>query len=189
MDAAVQAGDVIVFAKLDRSFRNRRDFENTMHTWRHTGITPVFLDLRVDGTTPQGELLLSMISAVSQFYSALLSQRSKEVWARLKREGAVVWANTILHKQGRKRRHLLDRERVVLANYVRWLHDYKGLPFQRIGERVETAIARRRSHAIRPLFERPWTVRRLSLLRASFVKYRHLVRPMAAPRESARPRI
>lgn len=78
LDNALDRGDMVVFAKLDRGFRDTRDTLWTIDVWRRRGITVRFLDIDVDSSTAAGELVLTNIAAVARFERARLGERLRE---------------------------------------------------------------------------------------------------------------
>lgn len=78
LDALLKAGDHVVIAKLDRAFRNLRDFATTMERWRKRGVYVHVLDLGVDTTTPVGELVAGIMAAVAQWESSRIGERIRD---------------------------------------------------------------------------------------------------------------
>lgn len=71
-----QAGALVV-AKLDRLSRSLLDFAGLMEQSRQQGWALVALDLGVDTSTPQGELMAAVLATFAQFERRLISQRTK----------------------------------------------------------------------------------------------------------------
>lgn len=86
---AVEAGQasVLVVAKLDRLSRSLLDFAAVMERSRRKRWSLVALDLGVDTTTPQGEMLANVLTAFAQFERRLIGQRTAEALAVKKAEG------------------------------------------------------------------------------------------------------
>jgi DNA invertase Pin-like site-specific DNA recombinase len=78
LDNILRPGDIVVIPKMDRGFRNLRDFANTEAIWRENGVCLVFLSPDVDLSTATGMLTAQVIASVSEFHSALLSERMCE---------------------------------------------------------------------------------------------------------------
>lgn len=78
LDARLQRGDQLVIAKLDRAFRNLRDFAAQMANWKQRGIVVHLLDIGMDTSTPVGELTASIMAAVAQFESARIGERIRD---------------------------------------------------------------------------------------------------------------
>lgn len=71
-------GDVVVFAKLDRAFRNTVDCLSTVQELRDRGVSVVFLDVNADLSTPQGEFFLTCLAAFARMERLKISERTKE---------------------------------------------------------------------------------------------------------------
>lgn len=85
--ADLERGDVALFAKLDRGFRNAADLCMTLDAWVARGVRIILLDLGVDTATPVGGLIAKIIGAVAEFERKMIGLRTKEVAARLKAQG------------------------------------------------------------------------------------------------------
>jgi len=81
-----EAGTLVV-AKLDRLSRSVLDFAGLMARSQKEGWALVALDLGVDTTTPQGELMAGVMSQFAQFERRLIGQRTKEALAVKKAQG------------------------------------------------------------------------------------------------------
>jgi putative DNA-invertase from lambdoid prophage Rac len=108
LNMAAERGDVILFAKLDRGFRNTKDLLNTVEVWLARGVRPVFLDLSVDASTPIGQMVLTVMGAVAQFERSRLIERIRDgVNARRAKTGTVgkaVWGTRWMgSRKGEKR--------------------------------------------------------------------------------------
>jgi DNA invertase Pin-like site-specific DNA recombinase len=86
---AVATGEVdgLVVAKLDRLSRSLLDFAGLMERSRNEGWALVALDLGVDTSTPQGELMATVLASFAQFERRLIGQRTKDALAELKASG------------------------------------------------------------------------------------------------------
>jgi DNA invertase Pin-like site-specific DNA recombinase len=73
--------DVLVVAKLDRLSRSLMDFASLMERSRDEGWSLVALDLGVDTSTPQGEMLASVMTSFAQFERRLIGVRTREALA------------------------------------------------------------------------------------------------------------
>jgi DNA invertase Pin-like site-specific DNA recombinase len=98
----------LVVAKLDRLSRSLLDFASLMERSRSEGWALIALDLGVDTSTPQGELMASVLATFSQFERRLIGQRTKDALAELKSQGVEL---------GRPR--LLDDELAVRVRSMR----------------------------------------------------------------------
>jgi DNA invertase Pin-like site-specific DNA recombinase len=86
---AVTAGqaDGLIVAKLDRLSRSLLDFAGLMERSRSERWALVALDLGVDTSTPQGELMATVLASFAQFERRLIGQRTKDALAELKAQG------------------------------------------------------------------------------------------------------
>lgn len=88
----IEAGDVLISAKLDRLSRSVYDFSSLMasatkHEWEI-----VLLEPSVDTTTPHGKFTANIFAAVAELERELISQRTKEALAVLKSNGVQLGA-------------------------------------------------------------------------------------------------
>jgi DNA invertase Pin-like site-specific DNA recombinase len=107
-------------AKLDRLSRSLLDFAAVMERSRRKRWSLVALDLGVDTTTPQGEMLANVLAAFAQFERRLIGQRTAEALAVKKAEGVklgrprslpseVVGRIWRMHRRGQSLRRIADR--------------------------------------------------------------------------------
>lgn len=87
LNEALQPGDHVIFARLDRVFRQLEDQLKTLRLWDQRGVTSHFAHEQIDRSTPHGSLIFSILGSVNQHQSEVLSLRMKEVAAKLKAEG------------------------------------------------------------------------------------------------------
>ena len=81
LHAQLRAGDYIIFAKLDRGFRSRRDADKMVHLWDDMDVNVRFLDLDVDLKSPFGRLLLGFFSAFAEWEYEIICERNRAVAA------------------------------------------------------------------------------------------------------------
>ncbi len=87
LDAAVQAGDHVCIAKLDRAFRSQRDAVVTLEAWLSRGVTVHLLDIGADTSTPVGQLTVGILAAVAQWESQRIGERIRDAKAAQRRAG------------------------------------------------------------------------------------------------------
>jgi DNA invertase Pin-like site-specific DNA recombinase len=80
----------IVVAKLDRLSRSIVDFGRLLEEARARSFNVVALDLGLDLSTPQGELVANVIASVAQWERRIIGQRTREALAVKKRQGVVI---------------------------------------------------------------------------------------------------
>lgn len=79
--------DGLIVAKLDRLSRSMIDFTGLMDRAQRKGWDLVALDMGVDTSTPQGEMLANVLATFAQFERRLISQRTKDALAQKKAAG------------------------------------------------------------------------------------------------------
>jgi putative DNA-invertase from lambdoid prophage Rac len=81
-------GDVLVFSKLDRAFRNTRNALNTLHELKERGVSVHFIDLGGDVTNDGiGSVIFTILSAFATFERERIATRIREVKQVQKAEG------------------------------------------------------------------------------------------------------
>ena len=84
----LQSGDVLIFSKLDRAFRNTRNALNTLHELKQRGISVHFIDLGGDVTNDGiGSVIFTILSAFATFERERIATRIREVKQVQKSEG------------------------------------------------------------------------------------------------------
>lgn len=77
---AVQKGDLIIFPKLDRAFRNTRNALNVLHDLKARGVHIHFIDLGGDVTgNGIGAIVFTILSAFATFEKERIATRIREV--------------------------------------------------------------------------------------------------------------
>lgn len=79
--------DALVVAKLDRLSRSVLDFAEIMETAKAEGWSVVVLDLAVDTTTTNGELIANIMIALAQWERRLIGDRTKAALTAVKARG------------------------------------------------------------------------------------------------------
>lgn len=76
----LQSGDVLIFSKLDRAFRNTRNALNTLHELKVRGVSVHFIDLGGDVTNDGiGSVIFTILSAFASFERERIATRIREV--------------------------------------------------------------------------------------------------------------
>lgn len=70
--------DGIIVAKLDRLSRSLLDFAGLMERSRRNGWAVVAVDLAIDTSTAQGELMANVLATFAQFERRLISERTRD---------------------------------------------------------------------------------------------------------------
>ena len=79
--------DVLVVAKLDRLSRSLLDFANLMAQAQREGWSIVALDIGVDTSTINGELVANIIMALAQWERRIIGQRTKDALGAVRERG------------------------------------------------------------------------------------------------------
>jgi len=88
---SLKTGDVLIFPKLDRGFRNTRDALNTLHTLKEKGVTVHSIDLGGDVTgSGVGAIIFTILSAFASFERERIASRISEVKQMRKSQGYFV---------------------------------------------------------------------------------------------------
>ena len=88
MFSNLQRGDVLIFSKLDRAFRNTRNALNTLHELKGRGVSIHFIDLGGDVTNDGiGSVIFTILSAFATFERERIATRIREVKQTQKSEG------------------------------------------------------------------------------------------------------
>lgn len=74
----VRPGDTVVIESLSRLGRSTKDLLALIEDWNHQGVKLVSLKESIDTATPTGKLLLTVLSAISQFERDITVQRTNE---------------------------------------------------------------------------------------------------------------
>lgn len=92
IEAALEAlrsgrADTLVVAKLDRLSRSLLDFAGLMNRAARERWALVALDLGVDTTTPQGEMVANVMATFAQFERRLIAERTRAALAVKRQQG------------------------------------------------------------------------------------------------------
>ena len=89
MIAALSGGDadVLVVAKLDRLSRSLVDFAALMMSSRKDGWSIVALDIGVDTSTPNGELIANIIMSLAQWERRIIGERTRSALSEVRAKG------------------------------------------------------------------------------------------------------
>jgi DNA invertase Pin-like site-specific DNA recombinase len=79
--------DVILVWRYDRFARSTQALVNALKEFQRLGVDFISYQEHVDTTTPQGELIFTVMASLAQFESALISERVRAGMARAKAQG------------------------------------------------------------------------------------------------------
>jgi DNA invertase Pin-like site-specific DNA recombinase len=117
---ALKAGDTLVVVRLDRLARSVRDLLHLLDELKKSGAKFKSLsDPWCDTTTPQGELILTVMGGLAEFERKLIRQRCEDGIKRAKVKG--VQFGRPVKLDASQRRHLAERYSAgeTLANLAR----------------------------------------------------------------------
>ena len=158
LNSVLDKGDHVVFLRLDRAFRNVKDFLATNELWETRGINAHFLDLGVDMSTANGRLTLHILASVAQWESDVKSERTKAALAERKaRNRKHCRHNPYGFKYaGRTKVAVPVEEELIIMRYLAHLRDYEELSWQKIGNRLEAVFAAREGRKMKQEWDRRW---------------------------------
>ena len=146
MNRALRKGDHVIFAYLDRVFRNTEDCLATMRQWKKRGIIAHFANVRIDMDSAMGEMLITILAACAQMESAMKSERIKGVNATLVKEGRKPNGHApigykLIGPKGKRRKMVMDWDaRRIMGEIVR-VRDKHHWPWRQISDYIETWLA------------------------------------------------
>ena len=79
LKAAVNRGDVILVARMDRLFRDVEDFRSHLRAWTAQGVELVSCTEALDCTTPTGRMIATILASVAEYERELIGQRTREL--------------------------------------------------------------------------------------------------------------
>ena len=169
LNGALRDGDHVIFAYLDRVFRNTEDCLGTIRTWRARGITVHFANLHVDANSAMGEFLITGLAAGARMESALKSERNKEIcntfeaMGRLRNGHAPMGFKLVGRKVKGKWIHATiapdPEQRRIMGEIVRVRDKYKWT-FDKISDYVDEWLAAAEGRKRTPRWEREWSMQR-----------------------------
>src|SRR6266487_4742546 len=79
--------DVVLVWRYDRCARSTQALVQALKEFHSLGVDFISYQENIDTTTPQGELIFTVMASIAQFESALMSERVKAGMARAKAQG------------------------------------------------------------------------------------------------------
>ena len=128
----LQSGDLMIFPKLDRAFRNTRNALNILHEMKERGVSIHFIDLGGDVTgNGIGAIIFTILSAFATFERDRIATRIREVKALQKSQGRWMGGRPAFGykiKNGRKVKRLTEQRIIAKMQELR----DGGMSYQRI---------------------------------------------------------
>lgn len=160
LNTALEPGDHVLFVRLDRGFRDTRDFLNTWSLWEKRGINAHFLDINVDVKSPNGELFVTIMAAMARWESRVKSERTKAALDVLKKSGKKYSCNAPLgwtHGSGKDKNMIPDVEMVKMMLWIVDMRDKHGKTWVEISDAVEDKfVTEGKITKRRVRWSRPW---------------------------------
>ena len=80
--------DVVLVWRYDRFARSTQALVQALHEFHRLGVDFISYQENIDTTTPQGEMIFTVMASLAQFESALMSERVKAGMARAKAQAS-----------------------------------------------------------------------------------------------------
>ena len=106
--------DVVLVWRYDRFARSPQALVRALNEFHGLGVDFISYQENIDTTTPQGELIFTVMASLAQFESALISERVKAGMARAKAQGKLI-SRAPIAEELQARIAALDRIDVVEA--------------------------------------------------------------------------
>jgi len=141
------SGDVLIFSKLDRAFRNTRNALNTLHELKQRGVSVHFIDLGGDVTNDGiGSVIFTILSAFATFERERIATRIREVKQVQKSDGKFLGGFTRFGYKVEDARLIPNPEEQLI---IREMKDMKrrGMSLRRISAWLNRAHGVQMSHS------------------------------------------
>jgi DNA invertase Pin-like site-specific DNA recombinase len=133
----ISQGDLLVVSHFDRAFRSNTDCAETVDRLNRFKIGLCILDLQVDSTTPTGEAILKVMSAVKELERKETGRRTKDARAHKLRNKKKLGAPPLGWKgaDSSKDANLIPDDMVrAIGRYIVDLRENHNLGFNKIGD-------------------------------------------------------
>ncbi|MBT8519749.1 recombinase family protein [Polynucleobacter paneuropaeus] len=141
------SGDVLIFSKLDRAFRNTRNALNTLHELKQRGISVHFIDLGGDVTNDGiGSVIFTILSAFATFERERIATRIREVKQVQKAEGKFLGGFTRFGYRVSEEKLEKDIDQQKIINEMKDMRR-RGMSLRRISSWLDKAHQIKMSHS------------------------------------------
>ena len=143
----LETGDVLIFSKLDRAFRNTRNALNTLHELKLRGVSVHFIDLGGDVTNDGiGSVIFTILSAFATFERERIATRIREVKQVQKADGKFLGGFTRFGYRVEEDRLVKDPDQ---QNIIKEMRDMKrrGMSLRRISKWLMKTYSVEMSHS------------------------------------------
>jgi DNA invertase Pin-like site-specific DNA recombinase len=89
--------DIVLVWRYDRFARSTQALVQALKEFQSVGVDFISYQENIDTTTPQGELIFTVMASLAQFESALMSERVKAGMTRAKAQGKRISRSPIAH--------------------------------------------------------------------------------------------
>jgi site-specific DNA recombinase len=161
----LRPGDAVVITKLDRAFRKLRDCVLMLEKFERMGIRFHICNMMggsLDLSSPIGKLMLHMLAAFAEFERELISERTRDGMANVKRQGfkharfpgyGFQWERRWVHGKWIKLKVSHPEERKIMKAILRWRLSDDPLSWQEIADHLaKEQLVTKEGH--------PWTEQR-----------------------------
>ena len=143
----LESGDVLVFSKLDRAFRNTRNALNTLHELKERGISVHFIDLGGDVTNDGiGSVIFTILSAFATFERERIATRIREVKQVQKGEGKFLGGFTRFGFTVKEEKLIPDPEQQAIIKEMKGMRR-RGMSLRRISKWLDRTHGVSMSHS------------------------------------------
>lgn len=144
---SLTSGDVLIFPKLDRGFRNTRDALNTLHNLKEIGVSVHSIDLGGDVTNDGiGSVIFTILSAFATFERERIATRIREVKQVQKAEGKFLGGFTRFGYRVSEERLEKDIDQQKIINEMKDMRR-RGMSLRRISSWLDKAHQIKMSHS------------------------------------------
>ena len=141
------SGDVLIFSKLDRAFRNTINALNTLHELKQRGISVHFIDLGGDVTNDGiGSVIFTILSAFATFERERIATRIREVKQVQKAEGKFLGGFTRFGYRVSEEKLEKDIDQQKIINEMKDMRR-RGMSLRRISSWLDKAHQIKMSHS------------------------------------------
>jgi DNA invertase Pin-like site-specific DNA recombinase len=143
----LETGDVLIFSKLDRAFRNTRNALNTLHELKLRGISVHFIDLGGDVTNDGiGSVIFTILSAFATFERERIATRIREVKQVQKADGKFLGGFTRFGYRVEDDRLVKDPDQQIIIKEMRNMKR-RGMSLRRISKWLKKTYSVEMSHS------------------------------------------
>jgi len=143
----LESGDVLIFSKLDRAFRNTRNALNTLHELKERGVSVHFIDLGGDVTNDGiGSVIFTILSAFASFERERIATRIREVKQVQKTEGKFLGGFTRFGYMVRDEKLTPNPEQQAIIKEMKGMRR-RGMSLRRISKWLDRTYGVSMSHS------------------------------------------